>query len=65
MVSLWHMIIVAFGSLDTLRDKNLLVDLWESGNAPWKFGKNKKILLNKRVFITGHSGFKGAWMSLC
>ena len=22
--------------MDTLRDKNLLVDLWESGNAPWK-----------------------------
>ena len=25
--------------MDTLRDKNLLEDLWKSGNAPWKFWK--------------------------
>jgi len=22
--------------MDTLRDKNVLEDLWASGNAPWK-----------------------------
>ena len=25
---------------------------------------NKEFWPNKRVFITGHTGFKGAWMSL-
>jgi glucose-1-phosphate cytidylyltransferase len=25
--------------MDTLRDKNLLEDLWSSGNAPWKIWK--------------------------
>ena len=23
-------------AMDTLREKNLLEDLWQSGNAPWK-----------------------------
>jgi glucose-1-phosphate cytidylyltransferase len=25
--------------MDTLREKNLLEELWESGNAPWKIWK--------------------------
>jgi len=25
--------------MDTLRDKNLLEELWASGDAPWKFWK--------------------------
>jgi len=26
--------------MDTLRDKNLLEDLWQSGKAPWKVWKS-------------------------
>ena len=29
-----------------------------------KFGMNKKFWGNKRVFITGHTGFKGSWLSI-
>ena len=25
----------------------------------------KKIFKNKKVFITGHTGFKGSWLTLC
>jgi glucose-1-phosphate cytidylyltransferase len=31
----WH-------AMDTLRDKNLLEDLWKSGDAPWKIWTDKK-----------------------
>ena len=35
-------------------------------NVPGKFGmiKNQKFWKNKKVFITGHTGFKGSWLSL-
>jgi CDP-glucose 4,6-dehydratase len=26
--------------------------------------KNQKFWKNKKVFITGHTGFKGSWLSL-
>ena len=29
-----------------------------------KFGMNKKFWKNKKVFLTGHTGFKGSWLSL-
>ena len=28
--------------MDTLREKNLLQELWANGKAPWKFGNDKR-----------------------
>ena len=28
------------------------------------FGLNREFWQNKKVFLTGHTGFKGAWLSL-
>ena len=45
--------------MDTLRDKNLLENLWSNQKAPWKICEiNKQFWKNKSVFLTGHTGFK-------
>ena len=61
--------------MDTYREQQLLTNLWNSGKAPWKItamtiptaGETK--LFNgyyqgRRVLVTGHTGFKGGWISL-
>ena len=40
--------------MDTLRDKQHLEALWESGEAPWKVWS-----LTMRVLVTGHGGYIG------
>lgn len=57
--------------MDTLRDKHLLEELWISGKAPGKMGfevipqqTRPEFWRNKRVLLTGHTGFKGSWLSL-
>jgi glucose-1-phosphate cytidylyltransferase len=36
----WH-------PMDTLRDKNVLEDLWQSGRAPWKIWQDDKTRTNQ------------------
>ena len=48
--------------MDTLKDS---IELNEMGNQIMLNGKygRFKLFNNKRVFITGHTGFKGSWLS--
>ena len=56
--------------MDTLRDKTYLEELWNLKKLPGKFGMNSRIIKlrsfwkNKKVFITGHTGFKGSWLTI-
>ena len=59
--------IVVLQPMDTLRDKNYLEKLWRKTRLLGKFGKlmiDKDFWRGKRVFLTGHTGFKGSWISL-
>ena len=50
--------------MDTLRDKNYLtLGLWLS-SLEVMVTISDSFFSNKRVLITGHTGFKGAWLSL-
>ncbi len=66
-------------AMDTLRDRNHLEELWASGEAPWRSGSSDErrhrpvprsgpvepsFWQNRRVLLTGHTGFKGAWLAL-
>ena len=54
----WH-------PMDTLRDKIYLEKLWYENKAPENLvNLNIKFWHNKKIIITGHTGFKGAWLSL-
>ena len=56
--------------VDTLREKNYLEELYNAKQTPWlkntptKLTPNADFWKNKKVFITGHTGFKGSWLSL-
>ena len=60
--------------MDTLREKNLLEDLWAIGPcaledvvmpvASTSFLPDPSFWRGKRVLLTGHTGFKGAWLAL-
>ena len=52
--------------MDTLRDKNLLEELWAAGKAPWKsvVSPIRGFWRGRRVLLTGHTGFKGGWLAL-
>ena len=50
--------------MDTLREKLQLEDLWSGGRAPWKVLGGMSFWRGRRVFLTGHTGFKGAWLAL-
>ena len=57
--------------MDTLRDNTELNEMWDQGVAPWKCGKPYGNLIvfdnfyrGKRVLVTGHTGFKGSWLSI-
>ena len=48
--------------MDTLRDHRLLQKSWRRKSI-MKHGNNEQdFWLNKRVLITGHTGFKGSWL---
>ena len=50
--------------MDTYREQQQLEALWAAGEAPWKICRNvRRILQRKTVWVTGHTGFKGAWLS--
>ena len=58
--------------MDTPRDKRELERLWTTGSPPWFNGQidvpranSMTVWQDKRVFLTGHTGFKGGWLSLC
>jgi hypothetical protein len=51
--------------MDTLRDKNQLEELWDADKAPVEnLVINPSFWKDKRVFVTGHTGFKGGWICL-
>ena len=48
-----------------LRDKLFLEEQWAAGQAKWRVLVISSAFWNgTRVFVTGHTGFKGAWLSL-
>ena len=56
-------------AMDTMRDRDHLERLWSSGGAPWRVwamsaSYDPDFWRGRRVLITGHTGFKGAWLSL-
>ena len=54
----WH-------PMDTLRDKNQLESMWDSNcGAMEGLEMNPEFWRGKRVLVTGHTGFKGSWLSL-
>ncbi len=57
----WH-------TMDTLRERHELEELWQSG-APWRTGRGGSDVdpgfwRDRRVLVTGHTGFKGVWLTL-
>ena len=54
--------------MDTQRDKNYLNRLWNNKRSMESMVENQKVnpefWVGKKVFITGHSGFKGSWLSI-
>ena len=55
-----------WASMDTLNDKNKLEKMWLLKKFHGKHGMNnlKNFWKGKKVFITGHTGFKGSWLLL-
>ena len=48
-----------------MRDKLELEDFCSKGHAPWMREMiDAQFWKDRRVFITGHTGFKGAWLVL-
>ena len=47
----------------TLRERHLLEELWQTESAMENMGLNPSFWKNKPVFLTGHTGFKGAWLA--
>ena len=37
--------------MDTLREKQILCDMWDSGIAPWKVSKRQKNIISLTPFI--------------
>ena len=56
--------------MDTLRDKDYLQRLWDKNQSTMESMEisKGKVDINfwkgKKVFLTGHTGFKGSWLSL-
>ena len=51
--------------MDTLREKNMLQKLWDENKAHMEnLVMDLGFWRDKRVMITGHTGFKGGWLSL-
>ena len=50
--------------MDTLREKNILNDLIKEKKLLGYMKINKSFWRNKKVLITGHTGFKGSWLTL-
>ena len=45
--------------MDTLKEKEYLASLIKEPHH----GKTKKFFSKKKIFITGHTGFKGSWLT--
>ena len=50
-------------SLDTLKDKNDFNEMYKKKKTMDEI-RTKKFWKNKRVLITGHTGFKGSWLCI-
>ena len=53
-----------FEPMDTYREYLNLNKLWDSGEKPWTKKLIENFYKNKKVLITGHTEFKGSWLSL-
>ena len=50
-------------SMDTLRDKVHLEKLWNDGGGSLEIMVNHNFWQNRKVAVTGHTGFKGSWLT--
>ena len=50
--------------MDTLRDKEVLNNIWKKKVEMVNLKLFNSIYKNKKVLITGHTGFKGTWLTL-
>ena len=50
--------------MDTLRDKRLLDELLKIILRLGEFGDKIHFLKKKKFLITGHTGFKGSWLTI-
>jgi hypothetical protein len=50
--------------MDTLRDKVPWKTCGTAARRRGRSGHEAVVLARKRVFLTGHTGFKGSWLSL-
>ena len=51
-------------SLDTMKDKNDFNEMYKKNNTMDQIKKFSKFWKNKRVLVTGHTGFKGSWLCM-
>ena len=49
--------------MDVKRDRDELQKIYKQNKFNWK-GKLKRYFKNKNILITGHTGFKGSWLTL-
>lgn len=50
--------------MDALCSKNYIAKLWEQGGNAVENMVNQSFWVGKKVLLTGHTGFKGGWLSL-
>ena len=50
--------------MDNLRDKNLLNSIWKKQKTLVNMKLFYEVYKGRRVLVTGHTGFKGSWLTL-